>query len=841
MVKVRRSGPVRRPWPSGAALGAVLLAAGSAIAAPETHPELWPAAHSPPALTDAATEARVSALLAKMSLEEKVGQVIQADITAITPQDLKTYPLGSVIAGGNSGPGGDDRASAKAWLDMIRAYHAIALAPRDGHTPIPLMFGLDAVHGDNNIPGATIFPHNVGLGAARDPDLVREIGQATAEETAVIGADWTFGPTLAVPRDVRWGRTYEGYGENPEIVRAYAPAMVEGVQGALPADSAIAPGRVAASIKHFLADGGTLGGKDQGDAQISESELIAIHAQGYPPAIDAGALTVMASFSSWQGVKNHGDKGLLTDVLKGRMGFQGFIVGDWNAHGQVAGCTVTSCAAAFNAGLDMFMAPDSWKGLYANTLAQVRSGEIPMSRLDDAVRRILRVKLKAGLFATDRPFEGRFDLLGDDAHRALARRAVRESLVLLKNNGALLPLNAHARVLVAGDGADDIGRQSGGWTISWQGTGNSNADFPHGQSIWAGLRDAVEAGGGSAQLSADGSFTSRPDVAIVVFGETPYAEFQGDIPTVDYQPGDKRDLALLRRLQAQHIPVVAVFLSGRPLWTNPEINASDAFVAAWLPGTEGGGVADVLMRKPDGAVNHDFHGKLSYSWPKTAVQAPLNAGTAGYDPQFAYGYGLTYRDHAELGVLSERSGAAAGAGGNSDVFFRGGRAVAPWSLVLADGKGDAVVGAGRAASPGGAVEIRSVDAGAQESGKAVTWSGGGDGVVKISGPAADLVRQTNGDMALSLRFRVDRTPEAPVRLELQCDGKTCASLDVSRLIGATPMGQWRSVKIKLACFRESAADLSKVTAPWAFRTTGRLGLSFADVALVANNGDAVCP
>ncbi|HWE47590.1 MAG TPA: glycoside hydrolase family 3 protein, partial [Caulobacteraceae bacterium] len=676
MTNAQRSSRRHRGWLCAATFGASLFHVGAALAAaaPAVHPELWPAAHSPPALTDPETEATVSALLAKMSLEEKVGQVIQADITAIKPEDLKTYPLGSVLAGGNSGPGGDDRASAKAWLEMIRAYHAAALERRTGHAPIPLMFGLDAVHGDNNIPGATIFPHNIGLGAARDRDLVREIGKATAEETAVVGADWTFGPTLAVPRDVRWGRTYEGYGENPEIVRAYAPAVVEGLQGRLPAFGAIEPGHVAASIKHYLADGGTLGGKDQGDAEISESELIALHAQGYPPAIDAGALTVMASFSSWRGVKNHGDKALLTDVLKGRMGFEGFVVGDWNAHGQVQGCTVVSCAAAFNAGLDMFMAPDSWKGLYANTLAQVRSGEIPVSRLDDAVRRILRVKLKAGLFATDHPFEGRLDLLGDDAHRALARRAVRESLVLLKNNGALLPLNPHAHVLVAGDAADDIGRQSGGWTISWQGTGNHNADFPHGESIWSGINEAVTAGGGSARLSPDGHFTEAPDVAIVVFGETPYAEFQGDIATVEYQPGDKRDLALLRRLQAQHIPVVAVFLSGRPLWTNPEINASDAFVAAWLPGTEGGGVADVLVRKPDGAVNHDFRGKLSYSWPKTAAQAPLNSGTPGYDPQFAYGYGLTYSDHTELGALSEVSGVGSASSANVDVFFRDGRA-----------------------------------------------------------------------------------------------------------------------------------------------------------------------
>ncbi len=839
---VKRARPLNRR--SAVALAALLASLTSYAAKAEpgqVHPELWPQAHSPASITDAATEARVTALMSQMSLEEKVGQVIQGDISAIKPEDLRTYPLGSILVGGNDGPGGDDRASPKAWLEMIRAFHAISSEKRPGHTPIPILFGIDAVHGDNNIPGAIIFPHNVGLGAMRDPALMREIGRVTAEETAVIGADWAFGPTLTVPQDDRWGRTYEGYGENPEIVRAYAPMMVEGLQGPVPATGDAAPGHVIASVKHFLADGGTAGGKDQGDAQISEQDLIRIHAQGYPPAINAGALTVMVSFSSWQGVKNHANKGLITDVLKGRMGFDGFTVGDWNAHGQAPGCTNENCPVVFNAGLDMFMAPDSWKGLYTNTLAEVRSGQIPMARLDDAVRRILRVKIKSGLFDNARPEEGRFDQLSSDAHRAIARRAVQESLVLLKNNGALLPLSATAHVLVAGAAADDIGRQSGGWTISWQGTGNTNADFPHGQSIWSGVRDAVSAAGGAAELAPDGAFKAKPDVAIVVFGETPYAEFQGDVPNLEYSPGNKRDLALMKKLKAQGVPVVAVFLSGRPLWTNPEINASDAFVAAWLPGTEGGGVADVLLRKPDGMINHDFQGKLSYSWPRTAVQTPLNVGDANYDPQFAYGYGLTYADKHDLAPLPEFSGVSGPSVANADVFFQKGHALAPWSLRVADAKGGADATVGAATSPGGAVSIKPTDAGAQESARAATWSGAGEGWIALTGPAADLVRQANGDMAVSLRFRVDRKPEAPVKFEAQCAGVTCGSLDASSLFAQAPVGEWRTVKIKLACFREQAADLSKVTAPFALRTTGRFGLSFTDVALVSNTGDALCP
>lgn len=643
---------------AGLAVCALLPGQGP-LAQSAARPEAWPGASSPQALTDPRAEARVAELLARLSLEEKVGQVIQADISTIRPEDLRDYPLGSILAGGDSAPGGNDRAPPAEWLALARSFRAVAAEPRPGRTPVPPLLAIDAVHGHNNIPGATIFPHNIGLGAARDPDLVRRIGEATALEVAVTGFDWTFAPTLAVPRDDRWGRTYEGYGEAPEIAASYAAPMVLGLQGELTGDSPLLPGRVVATAKHFIADGGTMNGIDQGDAVMAEQDLVRLHAPGYPPAIAAGVLTVMASYSSWNGLKNHGNASLLTGVLKERMGFAGLLIGDWNGHAQVQGCTKESCPQAFNAGLDIFMAPDGWKGLYANTLAQARSGEIPIARLDDAVRRVLRVKLRAGLLEPEWPVRGRLDRLGAPEHRALAREAVRKSLVLLKNNGGLLPLKASSRVLVAGDGADHIGKQCGGWSLSWQGTGTSNADFPNGQSIHAGLAAALAAGGGSAELSPEGAFTRRPDVAVVVFGEEPYAEGKGDIATLEHQPGSKRDLALLRRLKAQGIPVVAVFLSGRPLWTNPELNAADAFVAAWLPGTEGGGVADLLVRRPDGAVNHDFTGKLSYSWPKSASGSPLNVGDPGYDPLFAYGYGLTYADKVEVPVLPEEPGAAA--------------------------------------------------------------------------------------------------------------------------------------------------------------------------------------
>ena len=800
------------------------MAVAQAASSPSTvaHPAQWPAAASPTAITDAKTENFISELMKKMSLEEKVGQTIQGDIGSMTPGDLEKYPLGSILAGGNSAPGGNDRAPPKAWTDLIDAYRKEALATRPGHTPIPILFGIDAVHGHNNIVGATIFPHNIGLGAMRDPALIRRIGAATGEEVAVVGGDWTFGPTVAVPRDDRWGRSYEGYAEDPEVVKSYSGPMTLGLQGELKIGQTLGAGHIAGSAKHFLADGGTQGGKDQGDALVPESELVAIHAQGYPPSIDAGILTVMASFSSWNGQKITGNKTLITDVLKGRMGFQGFVVSDWNAHGQLAGCTNDSCPQAMNAGLDMYMAPDSWKGLYDNTLAQVKSGEIPAARLDDAVRRILRVKVKAGLFERVAPtVQGRFDRLGAADHRAIAREAVAKSLVLLKNDG-VLPVKPGARVLVAG-AADDIGKAAGGWTLTWQGTGNKNSDFPHGQSIWGGIEQAVKAGGGQAELAADGQFKTKPDVAIVVFGEDPYAEFQGDVANLGYQLNDKTDLALIKSLKAQGIPVVSVFLSGRPLWTNPEINASDAFVAAWLPGSEGGGVADVLVAGKDGKPPRDFQGKLGFSWPKRADQGPLNRGQPGYDPQFAYGYGLSYATGAKVGVLPEDPGNVAAAG-SVDRYFVAGRVPAPWAMDF--------VGAGA---------VKAVDAGAQENARQADWTG--QGMLAIHGPPVDLSRQTTGDMAVMLRYRIESGPTQPVSMSIGCaDDASCAgTLDVTPLMTKTVGAEWRSVKIKLSCFQAAGAKMNHVTAPFVISTKGAFSLSVTEVRLASNEGDAICP
>ena len=493
-------------------------------------------------------EARIDTLIATMTLEEMVGQIIQADINSVTPEDVRRYHLGAILNGGNSAPGENVRAPAEDWLSLADAFYEASMDTTDGTQAIPILWGTDAIHGHNNIVGATIFPHNIGLGATRNLDLIQQIGAITAREVIVTGLDWTFAPTLAVARDNRWGRTYESYSEEPELVAQYATAIVSGLQGELGTNDFLSHQKILATAKHFIGDGGTQGGKDQGDNLDSETDLRDYHGAGYPPAIEAGVQTIMASFSAWQGQRMHGHQPLLTQVLKDRMGFNGFVVGDWNGHAQLPGCSTRSCPAAFNAGIDMFMAPDGWQQLHENTVAQVRSGEISRTRLEDAVRRILRVKFRLGLFEkpkpSARPLAGNYSLLGHPNHRAVARQAVRESLVLLKNQNNLLPLQAKQTVLVAGDSAHDIGKQSGGWTLSWEGKDNTNAHFPNGTSIWEGIRNKVTAGGGEAILSPDGSYEETPDVAIVVFGEDPYAEFKVDVDTLIFV--SEKELSLLR-------------------------------------------------------------------------------------------------------------------------------------------------------------------------------------------------------------------------------------------------------------------------------------------------------
>jgi beta-glucosidase len=802
-------------------------------ATPSVHPELWAAGTR--LNVNETTETFVAQLIEHMSLEEKVGQMIQADIASISPAELRTYKLGSILAGGNAAPGDNVRTTPQAWLDLTDDFYRASLDVSSAtHPAIPILFGIDAVHGHAKVIGATIFPHNVGLGAAHDPDLIRRIGQATAEEVAVTGIDWTFAPTVAVARDVRWGRSYESYSESPTLVAQYAAAMVTGLQGQRDTPQFMAPGHTLSSVKHFLGDGGTLGGRDQGNNLVPEEQLAGVHAAGYPAAIKAGALIVMASYNSWNGVKMHADHYLLTDILKGRLGFDGFVVGDWNAQEQIPGCTKYRCPAAILAGVDMLMAPDSWRELYKNTLAEARSGEIPQTRIDDAVRRILRVKTMAGLFNRPAPKQrsdaGDFARLGSKEHRALAREAVRKSLVLLKNDHGTLPLNPHSRILVAGDAADSIGMQTGGWTIDWQGDHNSNTDFPGATSIFGGIKAAVSAAGGSAVLSKDGRFTDKPDAAIVVFGEGPYAEFQGDRENLEFSPQDKHELALLQRLRAAGIPTVAVFLSGRPLWVNPQINASDAFVAAWLPGSEGEGVADVVFR-PAGAEGYDFSGRLGFSWPQTAMPVTFDSAGTVTGALFPRGWGLDYHRRVDSPRLSEDPGIPAqwvAARGN---VFHAGHVTAPWSIFVADDTAEVHLTTERQASPRGAVQVQS-----DPDGSAAVWSGAQSGLLTMSGRASDMRPQAGKGVSLDVRYRVERTPTERVKLGLRCTEPLCgtpggAMLDVTQVFKSAQPGNWRTLSIPLSCFSAAGADLASVVAPFALETAGSFGLTISDVSL----------
>ncbi|AJA10825.1 beta-glucosidase [Sphingopyxis fribergensis] len=804
------------------ALASVMaLTAGAAIAqdAGVAHPDRWPSLAA--AAPDAAIEARIDALIAAMSLEQKVGQIVQGDIGSTTPEDVATYHLGSILNGGSSSPGGDDFGPASAWVAAADAYYDASMRPNGKLPRIPVMWGSDAVHGHNNIVGATLFPHNIGLGAARNPALMEKIGRVTAIEMRVTGLDWTFAPTIAVARDDRWGRTYESFGEDPAIATSYAAALVHGLQGRRSDPDWLKGPHIIATAKHFLADGGTADGRDRGDAKIAEAELIRFHAPAYVAALKADVQSVMASFSGWNGVKMHGNASLLTSVLKQRWGFDGLVVGDWDGHAKVPGCSPTDCPASIVAGLDMFMGPASWKGLYASTLAAAEAGALPMARLDDAVRRILRVKLRAGLFEAGKPssreYAGRYELLGAPDHRTVAREAVRESLVLLKNSG-VLPLKPDARILVAGDGADNVAKQSGGWTLSWQGTGTKPEHFPGATSIFAGVRDAVKAGGGTTELSLEGRFKTRPDAAIVVFGEDPYAEFQGDRADL-YFDDTRGSLDAMKRLKAAGIPVVAVFLSGRPLWVNRHINTADAFIAAWLPGSEGAGVADVLFGKVD------FKGKLPFSWPADAKGAPLNIGDADYEPLYPLGFGLTLADRSTGAALSEDPGIIVEQPLTGPIFTRG-RAVGT-RLLQIDGANDSPQAISGAAD-NGAIAVRPVDRDAQEDAREIAWSGKSRGTLIVANPrAADL--SAAGPLALALDLRVDQAPTAPAMLEIRCGPGCTARLDIADRLATIAGKGWQSASIPLSCV--PGAKLDNITAPFALSSSAPLRLTLSSIAL----------
>jgi beta-glucosidase len=554
------------------------------------------------------------ALLGEMTLDEKIGQMTQADRGYLQQEsDIRDFFLGSVLSGGGSSP---PDPTAPGWVDMVDRYQTMALQTR---LKVPIVYGIDAVHGHNNVRGAVIFPHDIGLGCTRDAALVERVARTAAEEVAATGIRWTFSPCIAVPRDERWGRTYEGFGETPDLVSEMAAAAVRGYQPT-----------ILACAKHYLGDGGTTGGRDQGDMQVDETTLRAIHLPGYRAAVGAGVASVMASFSSWNGQKMHGNRYLLTDVLKGELGFSGFVVSDWAGINQLPGDYAAQVEASINAGIDMVMVPDRYVEFISTLRSLVQSGRVSQSRIDDAVRRILRKKMAFGLF--DRPLADREHLaqVGSDAHRQVAREAVRQSLVLLKNDGRVLPLSKTARrIHVAGKNADDLGNQCGGWTITWQG---GSGAITTGTTILQSVRAAVPAGT-QVTYARDGSGAGGADVGVVVVGETPYAEGYGDRSDLSLSAAD---VAAVRAVKRAGVPTVVVLVSGRPMIVDEVLDSADALVAAWLPGTEGQGVADVLLG------DYPPTGKLSHSWPRSMSQIPINVGDLGYDPLFAYGYGLTY-------------------------------------------------------------------------------------------------------------------------------------------------------------------------------------------------------
>jgi len=563
---------------------------------------------------------RVNDLLGRMTLDEKLGQMTQAERQAASPTDVRDNRLGSILSGGGSAPSPNNATS---WANMYDAYQNAAAQSRLG---IPIIYGVDAVHGHNNVVGATIFPHNIGLGATRNPTLVQQVGRATAEEVSGTGIDWDFSPCVCVARNDRWGRTYESFSEDPNVVSSMT-TYVTGLQGSSLNGSA----SVLATAKHYVGDGGTTGGVDQGNTQLSEADLRAIHLPPFRAAVQRGVGSVMISYNSWNGVKMHGQSFLINTVLKGELGFSGFVVSDWNGIDQIdgqPGFTAAEVRTAINAGIDMVMVPFEWRNFISTLRTEVQAGRVSMSRIDDANRRILTKKFELGLF--ERPLTDRSwtSSVGSSAHRSLARQAVRESQVLLKNRFGVLPLPKTApKYFVAGNNADNIGHQSGGWTISWQ--GGSGAVTP-GTSILAGIRAAVSPGT-TVTYSPEGTgIDGTYKAAIAVVGETPYAEGAGD------RPGgmglSSADLTTLSRLRASGVPVVVVLVSGRPLDIAAELGNWDALVAAWLPGTEGRGVADVLFG------DHNPTGTLPMTWMQSASQQPINAGD-GKAPLFPLGAG----------------------------------------------------------------------------------------------------------------------------------------------------------------------------------------------------------
>ena len=794
----------------------------------------WPHIRSAVA-PDARLEKQVARIVASMTLAQKIGQMTQPEIKAVTPDQVREFYIGSVLNGGGSWPAMNKHATPAQWVALADQYYAASMST-DMKIKVPVVWGIDAMHGNSNVFGATLFPHNIGLGAAHNKALVKKMAASVGQAVRATGINWVFAPTLAVVRDDRWGRTYESFSEDPALVREYAGEYVRGLQGSLRRD-----GDVIATAKHFMGDGGTDQGKDQGVTKATSADMINLHGQGYYSALAAGAQTVMASFNSWHDVaggvdygKMHGSKALLTDVLKAKMGFDGLVVSDWNGIAQVPGCTNDSCPQAINAGIDMVMVPDDWKAFIANTIKQVEAGQIPMSRIDDAVSRIVRVKLRAGMFGK-KPSANRFAGKPEALQaRALARQAVRESLVLLKNDGGALPLAAGKKILVVGKSADNLVNQSGGWSLTWQGTGNTNSDFPNADSILKGIEQAAGAGNVTYSVDAAGVDVAAFDAVVAVIGETPYAEGDGDIGpsgTLRHSGRYPEDLAVLQAVAGKGKPVITVLVAGRPVYANDLMNLSDSFVAAWLPGTEGKGVADVLFKG-----SHNFKGTLSFSWPKSICQATLNAGDADYAPLFALGYGLQYGGGAPVGKLDTTyADGGCGVTNSYPVFNQADRAT--WPLYIVSAGERKAIGTDVNAvitMPGVIVETSQVNT--QQDARLVTWSGAArleaHGAKTVALPAFATT-----DGALQFDTIGSAAPKGKVMVAIGA-----AALDLTSVFQRLADKKKQTVRIPLACFVAKGADLSKVDTPFAVSTDAPFTAAFANLQIVggaAKEKDAI--
>ncbi|RJG23948.1 glycoside hydrolase family 3 protein [Massilia cavernae] len=815
---------------------AMLLPAAGATGAPLAD---WPRVNSAIG-KDAALEARAARIVAAMTLQQKVGQMTQPEIKQITPAQVSQYYIGSVLNGGGSWPNGNKYATAAEWLALAERYHEASMAT-DMAYKVPVIWGIDAIHGNSNVYGATLFPHNIGLGAARNKKLIAQMGAAVGRAVRATGIAWVFAPTLAVVRDDRWGRTYESFSEDGALVNEYAGAYVRGLQGKFGSDA-----NVVATAKHFMGDGGTEHGKDQGVTKASLEQMINIHGQGYYSGLAAGAQTVMASYNSWHDVgagidygKLHGSQALLTGVLKTKMGFDGFVVSDWNGIGQVPGCSNASCPQAINAGIDMVMVPDDWKAFIANTIRQVEQGQIPMARIDDAVTRIVRVKLRAGLFdktPSQNSYAGKADALQE---RALARQAVRESLVLLKNDGGALPLARGKRILVVGKSADSMPNQTGGWSLTWQGTDNRNSDFPNGDTILAGIREAAGAANVVYSADAGGVEVAQFDAVIAVIGEAPYAEGAGDIGpsgTLRHSSRYPEDLALLQAVAGKGKPVVTLLVAGRPLYTNDLMNLSDSFVAAWLPGSEGKGVADVLFRNAGGKAGRGFSGRLSFSWPKTVCQSSLNPGDKDYAPLFALGYGLKYGRAAKVGKLDEAYPAGGcGVTTSYPVFNQADRAT--WPLFVASGEQRVALGAdlNRVVTLP-TVKVETTQVNTQQDGKLLTWSGPARLEARSARAAAlPAFAATNG--ALKFDTIVSAAPNGIVTVALGG-----AAVDLTAVFKRLAGKGKQTLKIPLSCFTAKGADLERIDTAFSVASEAAFTAAFANIEVVggaAGDNDAV--